>query len=501
MPNPPLPHNWFLLLPHLTVALFAVVALMMAVGRGDRSMPMPFVGWISAAGCGLALLFCAWQSDSAAVWGGMFLWDGYARFFCGVIVVAALLVSLASASARVQCEYFAMLLLATVGLMFMATSGNLLMAYLSLELSTISLFVLAGFYRRRRKSAESAMKFLITAGTSSAIFLFGVSWVYGAVGSTDFHDMQSFFQGQVPTYAWVGSVGLQHGLHSVEVPSYAWIGAMMIFAGLAFKIAAAPFHLWAPDVYEGAPSMVTAFLSTASKGAGLVVLVRILATAMPPMQNAWVGAVIVLAIVTMTVGNLVAIVQTNIKRLLAYSGIAQAGFILIAVAAVSNPKSTDAGVMALCIYLLIYVFANIGAFLCVLAVSEDTEDHTLSSYDGLSRRSPMLAFAFLVFLLSLAGVPPFAGFVGKWFLFSAGMEAGLWGLVLFGAIASTVSLYYYLLVAKRMYIHAPAEDAPAISVGKPLSLAIGLCVAMTAIIGLYPAPWIAMREWCTTLFK
>ena len=275
----------------------------------------------------------------------------------------------------------------------------------------------------------------------------------------------------------------------------------MIFAGLAFKIAAAPFHLWAPDVYEGAPSMITAFLSTASKGAGLVVLMRIVMTALPEVQNAWVGAVIVLAVVTMTVGNLVALVQTNVKRLLAYSGVAQAGFILIGVAAASNAKAAPDGVMAVGIYLLLYVFANIGAFLCVFAVSEDTEDHRLSSYDGLSRRSPMLAFAFLIFLLSLAGIPPLAGFVGKWFLFSAGMEAKLWGLVLFGAIASTVSLYYYLLVAKRMYINAPAEDAPAIVVGKPLALAIGLCVTMTAVIGLYPAPWIAMKDWFTVLIR
>ena len=444
-------------------------------------MSMPVVGWVSAVGCGLALILCAVQAEPASVWGGMFLWDGYARFFCGVFSLAAMLVCLASAAARVQCEYFALLLLSTVGLMFMATSGNLLMVYLSLELSTICLFVLTGFYRRRRKSSEAALKFLITGGTSSAIFLFGVSWVYGAVGSTDFHALQSFFNG--------------------TVPSYAWVGALMIFAGLAFKIAAAPFHLWAPDVYEGAPTTITAFLSTASKGAGLVVLMRIVATALPQVQHVWVGAVIVLAIVTMTVGNLVALVQTNVKRLLAYSGVAQAGFILIAVAAASDPKSADAGVLAMGIYLLLYVFANIGAFLCVFAVSEDTEDHSLTAYDGLSRRSPMLAFAFLIFLLSLAGIPPLAGFVGKWFLFSAGMQAGLWGLVLFGAIASTVSLYYYLIVAKRMYIDAPPDGAPAISVGKPLALAIGLCVAMTAVIGLYPAPWIAMREWFTVLIR
>jgi NADH-quinone oxidoreductase subunit N len=478
------PDNWIVFAPPLTLTVFAVIGLLMAAWRGDKSQPTPSAGWVAAIGCAIALLECALIKDAPlsfsdnkthSIWASMYVWDNFSRFFCGAIALAGMLVCLASSTVRIQCEYFALLVLSTIGLTFMVTSGNLLMVYLSLELSTICLFVLAGFYRRKQKSSEAALKFLITGGTSSAIFLFGVSWIYGAVGSTDFAVVHRFFEGG-------------------NVPSFVWVGALMVFAGLAFKIAAAPFHLWAPDVYEGAPSPISAFLSTASKGAGFVVLLRLVSEAFPHGVHTWVAPVIVLAVVTMTVGNLVAIVQTNVKRLLAYSGVAQAGFILIAVAPVSNRDASDTGFLALGLYLVIYILANVGAFLCVLAVSEDSEDHGLAAYDGLRRRSPMLAFAFLIFLLSLAGIPPLAGFVGKWFLFSAGMQAQLWGLVLFGAIASTVSLYYYLIVAKRMYINAPAEGAPSISVARPLSLAIGFCVLMTAVIGMYPAPWIAIAS-------
>lgn len=461
--------DWVLLLPHLTMIVAALVALLIASWHGHRRVVGSSAGWVAVVGSAATLFFCATQDRWGSQWEATFVWDGFAALFCGSIALAAMLVSLATLSTRVPSEYYALLLLATTGLMFMATSASLLMVYLSLELSTMCLFVLVGFYRGRARSSEAALKFLVTAGSASAFFLFGVSWVYGAVGSTRFDAMRSVF--------------------SAGVPAYAWAGLAMVLLGLAFKIASAPFHLWAPDVYEGAPTPISALLSTASKAAGFVVLARLTASAFPDLQHAWADGLVALAIITLVVGNLVAIVQKNVKRLLAYSGIAQAGFILIAVAAANRT-----GAMALGLYVLLYVFANAGAFLCVMAAGEDEDDFSLESLNGLSHRSPALAFALLLFMLSLAGIPPLAGFVGKFFLFAAGMEAGLAWLVFFAACASTVSLYYYLIVVKRAYITAPREGAGPIRVPMPLGLSIGLCAVMTVVIGVYPAPWIRLAE-------
>lgn len=468
--------DWILLLPHLTIASFAIVALLIAAWHGHKRTVGPSTGWVATIGSAATLVLSATQGKWGSAWDATFVWDPFSAFFCAAISLAAMLVCLATLSTRVPSEYYALLLLATTGLMFMATSASLLMVYLSLELSTICLFVLAGFYRGRERSSEAALKFLITAGSSSALFLFGVSWVYGAVGSTRFDALRGFF--------------------SNVVPAYAWFGLALILLGLAFKIASAPFHLWAPDVYEGAPTPVSTFLATASKAAGFVVLVRLTMSALPGVQDAWSGIVVALSVATLTIGNLVAIAQSNVKRLLAYSGIAQAGFILIAVAA-----GTKTGVMAIGLYVLLYVLSNAGAFLCIQAIGEDTEDFSLSSLDGLSKRSPALALALLLFLLSLAGIPPLAGFVGKFFLFASGMEAGLGGLVVFGAVASTVSLYYYLVLAKRAYIYAPREKAPSVHVPTPLGISIGLCAVMTVAIGVFPGPWIRLAEMASQIMR
>jgi NADH-quinone oxidoreductase subunit N len=461
--------DWVLLLPHLTIVAFALAALLTAAWQGHRKVVGPAPGWIATAGSAATLLLCGLQDRWGSAWQGMFVWDAFSALFCGAIAFAALLVCLATLSTKIPGEYYALLLIAASGLMFMVTSESLLMVYLSLELSTICLFVLTGFYRGRERSTEAALKFLVTAGAASAFFLFGVSWVYGAVGSTRFDLMREFFAG--------------------EVPAYAWAGLAMILLGLAFKIASAPFHLWAPDVVEGAPSPVAAFLSTASKAAGFVVLARLTVSVFPDIREAWSGGLVALAVATMIAGNLVALKQTNVKRLLAYSGVAQAGFILIAVAA-----GTQTGATALGVYVLLYVAGNAGAFLCVMALGEDAGDFGLDALNGLSRRAPALAFALLLFLLSLAGIPPLAGFVGKFLLFAAGMEAGLYWLVLAGAVASTVSLYYYLILAKRTYMFDPAADAPRLAVPLPLGVSIGVCAALTVAIGVYPGPWVHLAH-------
>ncbi|GMV36480.1 MAG: hypothetical protein AMXMBFR61_09880 [Fimbriimonadales bacterium] len=464
--------DWTPISPHLVVTGFAILVLLARARRGRDSGPDALSAWLATIGClaGIACLAAIPStSGSGLVWS-----DDYARFFSAVVLAAACAVCLASVERGFSGEFHSLLLLSAVGMMFMVSASSLLMLFLGLEVATICLFVLAGFRRADRKSCEAAVKFLTVGATASALFIFGASWLYGAAGSTDFSALRALFSG--------------------ELPAYAWLGFVFVIAGFGFKISAAPFHLWAPDVYEGSPSMVVAFLSTASKTAALVALVRVLLVAFGVAASGWLPIISVLAVLTIVLGNLVAVVQTNVKRLLAYSGVAQAGFLLIAVAATAAPEARSTAGMALALYLLLYVFANAGAFLCVHAVSEMSGAHQLSSYDGLSRRNAPLAFALLIFLLSLAGVPPLAGFVGKWYLFTAGVQGGLWWLVLLGAVASTVSLYYYLIIAKRMYIHDPAEGASPLDVPRPLALSIAVCVAFTAIIGLYPAPWIELAQ-------
>ena len=464
--------DWTSIVPHLVVAGFAILVLVVRALRGLNSAPDFLAALLASIGC-LAGIGCLVSIPSSSPTGLVWM-DEYARFFSAICLVAAFTVCLASVERGFSGEFHSLLLLSVVGMMFMLSASSLLMLFLGLELSTICLFVLAGFRRSDRKSCEAAVKFLTVGATASALFIFGASWLYGAAGSTDFAAVRSLFSGQLP--------------------GYAWLGVVFVLAGFGFKIAAAPLHLWVPDVYEGSPSMVVAFLSTASKAAALVALVRVLLVALGVAASGWLPIISVLAVLTIVVGNLVAVVQTNVKRLLAYSGVAQAGFLLIAVAATAAPEARPIAGMALALYLLLYVFANAGAFLCVHAVSERSGAHQLSSYDGLSRRNAPLAFAFLIFLLSLAGVPPLAGFVGKWYLFTAGVQGGLWWLVLLGAVASTVSLYYYLIIAKRMYIHDPVEGALPISVPRALALSIALCVTLTAIIGIYPAPWIELAQ-------
>ncbi|MCX7799578.1 MAG: NADH-quinone oxidoreductase subunit N [Fimbriimonadales bacterium] len=461
--------DWLLLAPHLVLTGFALVVLLMAAAKGERAGAHPAAGWVAFVGSAVTAGVCLWLPRQGELWRGIYVWDPAAAFFCALFAAACALVCLASVAGPYRGEYYGLMLISTVGLMFLVCSGSLLMLYLSLEVSTLTLFVLAGYDRNRDRSSEAALKYLVVAGTSSAVLLFGVSWVFGAAGSTRFEDLNRIFQGLTP--------------------GYAWIGMALILVGLAFKIAAAPFHLWAPDVYEGAPSPVSAYLSTVSKAAGFLAIGRLLLLVLPERAQVWVVFVGALAVLSMAFGNFVAIVQTNVKRLLAYSGIAQAGFLLIAVAAANRE-----GLQAVGLYLMLYAFANVGAFLCVFAVGERHDSHALENYDGLSRRSPLLAFALLIFLLSLAGIPPLAGFVGKFLLFAAGMGAGLWWLVLLGAVMSTVSLYYYLLVAKRMYIHAPPEGSGRLRVARPVAAAIAVCVALTVLIGLYPAPWVGWAE-------
>jgi NADH-quinone oxidoreductase subunit N len=372
-------------------------------------------------------------------------------------------------------EYYALMILSAVGLMLMGSAGGLLALYLGLELSTLCLFALVGFAKRERRSGEAALKMLILGSVASAVLLYGISILYGVLGSTQFDAMAA-------------ALTAQQGNANLAL----WLGVAFVLAGLGFKIAAVPFHLWAPDVYEGAPATVTAFLSTASKAGGFAALLRFLLLGLGTDSATWQPLVMLLAALSMVVGNLVALAQTNFKRLLAYSGIAQAGYILVAIAGAPGTDSRMSVGSAL-MYLFLYAFTNVGGFLIAQAVADATGSDSITALRGLHRRSPMLSFAALVVLFSLGGIPPLAGFVGKLYLFAAGWQGGQEALVLLGALTSVIALYYYLMVARQVYIQDP-QDERTLPMARSLGLAIAVCVVGTLVIGLYPRPWVEMGE-------
>ena len=402
---------------------------------------------------------------SGYVYQGLYVIDNYAVFFKQIFLAAALLTILFSIDfvdrfPKYGAEFYALIITATLGMMVMVSANDLLTMFVGMELMAITFYILVGFLLGNTKSSEAGLKYMILGAGSTAILLYGISLIYGYTGSVSFAQI----------------------LGRLEVNLAVVVGIVFMLTGFSFKIAAVPFHMWSPDIYEGAPVPITALLAMASKAAGLGVLVRVLLQAFPALQADWLVLLTVLAAASMLIGNLVAIPQRNVKRLLAYSSIAQAGYLLTGVVA-----ATQAGVKGLLFYTMLYVFANVGAFAVVMAVNQDTGTDEMKGYDGLARRSPFLAAVMTVSLLSMAGIPPLAGFVGKFYLFSAAVEQGFLWLALLGFVMSMISVYYYLLIAKAMYLHEPVGDQ-AVPVSQPLGLAALVSLILTIFFGIYPGP-------------
>jgi proton-translocating NADH-quinone oxidoreductase chain N len=338
--------------------------------------------------------------------------------------------------------------------------------------------VLAGYIRDDRKSGEAAIKYFLFGATASAVMLYGMSLLYGATGTTDLAALATAFASKPPEYfTWLG------------VPAI-----ILLLVGFGFKASLVPFHQWAPDTYEGAPTPVSAFLSTASKATGFAILIRVFVVAMGQFQPEWSALLVAVSILTMTIGNLTALRQTNMKRLLAYSSIAQAGYMLIGVAAVAlNPGLTFSGINGVMIYLFAYLFTNAGAFAVVIAIEQATGKTDVKEYAGLVQRAPWLAGLLFIFLLSLAGIPPTGGFVGKFFVFGAAVQAQLWILAAAGAVNSVIAAFYYLNVVRYMFF-MPAEDAKPLQVAAPLQTALLVTAVLTLLLGLVPGPLI---DWAT----
>jgi NADH-quinone oxidoreductase subunit N len=467
-----------LLLPEMLLTFWVCVVLI--VDFAMPRLPKDRLAYLSVGGLGAVLLNLIWYDRAGftgTLFNHMFVVDSLAIFFKIFIVGATMLVVLASVDyvrrfRFFKGEYYFLVLMSALGMMFMASANDLLSVFITLEFSTFGFYVLVAYLRDDVASNEAGLKFFILGVFAAAVLAYGISLVYGETGKIVFSDIAS-------TPATPGFV----------------IGFLLIFAALGFKIGAVPFHSWIPDTYHGAPTPVTAFLSIAPKGAAFAILLRMLMVSLAALKPAWVLLLVAASILSMTYGNIVAIAQRNIKRLLAYSGIAQIGNVLIGLAA-----GTKMGSDAILFYLLTYLFANLGAFAIVIAVGNLIGSDEIEDYNGLNRRSPFLAFAMLVFLLSLAGVPPLAGFIGKLYIFLAAIDEGLYTLIIVGLVNVVISMYYYLVVVKKMYINEPTDPSP-LTISGPMKAVVYAGLAGTLILGIYPAPFIDWVVSATIMFS
>lgn len=365
-------------------------------------------------------------------------------------------------------EYLLLLLLSIIGMSFLVSSKNILLFFISFELLSIPLYALTGFYKKDIRAPEASLKFLLVGVFSSAILFFGLSFLYGAGGNGDFGVLKEKFK---------------------ETSPILYTGMIMFLVGIGFKIAAVPFHTWLPDAYEAAPSSYVAFLSVAPKAAGFAALIRFLFEVFPE-ENPLIPVIALLSAITMILGNLVALPQTNIKRLLAYSSIAHIGYILIGIVSFN-----ETGISMVLFYLFIYLFSNMGAFLVVESQVNSLNDERIDALKGLAQKNPILSLSMLIFLLSLGGIPFVAGFWAKLFVFLAGVKSGYWFLVLIGGILTIVALYYYLMVARRMYIEE--EFSKKIEVPLPLKISIGISALGVLFFGILPRILVNFSDWAS----
>jgi NADH-quinone oxidoreductase subunit N len=448
----------------LEVGLGLLLLIVFGAGLVARGEDRRGIAWLATGGVLVLAAVAMFLAPAGPGLGGMFVQDGLAIFAKRLFLTATFIGLLAGLSgpdrvfARRAAEYHLLVLASLLGMLVLASARDLILLFLAFELMSIPLYVLAGFLKRDAGAVEASLKFFLVGSVSSAVMAYGLSFVYGATRTTDL--------------ARIAAVS--------EANPLLTLGLVMALVGFAFKIAAFPFHMWVPDTYEAASTPFVAWLSVAPKAAGFVAIFRVYFEGGGERAAAWVPVAALLATITMLAGNLMALPQQNTKRLLAYSGIAQIGYMLVGVAAASA-----SGTAMVLFYLVAYVFGNMGAFLVVEALARAEGSEATAAFRGLAQRSPLLALAMLLFLLSLGGIPFVAGFWAKLYVFWAAAERGLYWLVLLGAILTVVALFYYLLVAKRMYIEEPERPGP-VSVAPTLAWSVALCALGVVILGLYP---------------
>jgi NADH-quinone oxidoreductase subunit N len=457
--------DYIRLLPEILLSVFGMIIMLLDPLLDERRSQRT-LGGIALVGS-LAALVATWfqsQYPGFGFW-DMIQVDVFSIFFHFLVVAVTAVVILTSYEyMEVQeiraGEYYGLILFGAVGMCLMSSAVELVLIFIALEISSISTYILAGFRRRAAISSEASVKYFLLGSFATAFFLYGVALMFGATGSTSIKD--------------IGNV-----LRSGQVPVLAYLGVAFMFVGLGFKVAAAPFHIWTPDVYEGAPSPIVGFMSTAPKAAVFAVLLRLMFEANAPGR---IWLIWVVAALSMTIGNLGALVQDNVKRLLAYSSIAHAGYLLVAFAALPNN-----GIPAAMFYTASYAAMNVGAFAVVSHFGSAGERYvSLEDYSGLGTRSPMLAAILTIFLLSLIGIPITGGFFAKFYVFSAALQANLVGLVIIGVINSAIAAYYYLRVIVVMYMREPREEVPLSPVPAGLGVALAISVVATIYLGILP---------------
>ena len=474
------------LTPEFLMVIFAFIVLGASFGTKSRRV----LGWLAIVPVLVSLFLVAGMMGlldlgllglsafagpvSVALAGGALSINLFSLLFKFVFLSVVLLVILSSFSFLTEKdrhvgEYYSLILIATVGMMTVASANNLIPLFVGIEVASMATYALAAFRKREGKSAEAGMKYFIIGATSSAILLYGMSLLYGISGTLDIPQLSQ----RIGESAWEPAT---------------IVGLAMLIAGFGFKMAAVPFHMWAPDVYEGSPHPITVLLAAGSKKMAFAAAFKVFLVGLMAAKADYSFALGIVAVLTMTLGNVLALTQTSVKRMLAYSSIAQSGYILIAIA-VGTKTALAGGIL----HVLTHAFMKGGAFIAVAAIAHLISSEKLSDYKGLSRRSPLLAFCMATFLLSLAGIPPLAGFWSKFVLFSGAVEAGDWyvWLAFAGVLNSALSLYYYVKVIKYMYVEEPPEGAPKLErVPGPYTAALVIAMAAVILIGLYPQPFI-----------
>ncbi len=463
------------LLPEIIVAIGAMLLLIAPVS-GFRNDPNT-AKWsmIALLGITAASLFaCSYavqNVEQTGAFAAMFALDSFSIFFKLLFIGAIAMVTLLShdfirGSRYSAWEYYSLLAFALCGMMFMASGTHLATIYVGLELMSLSSYILAGYFKNEQKSTEAAMKYFVLGAVSSAILLYGISLIYGVTGTLNL-------------------LRIATSMSTLVTNDALMFGIMLLGAGLCFKIAAAPFHVWTPDVYEGAPTPITAFLSTASKAAAFAIFARIFYVGLHHFQVDWQNVLAAIAALSMIVGNLAAITQDNIKRLLAYSSIGHAGYVLLGILSVS-----EMGLRGVLVYSVVYVFATLGIWATVLMLEKsDYAGESVDDFEGLHRRAPFWAFAMLVFLLSLGGIPPTSGFIGKYFLFYAAVGAGFGWLAILAVLMSAVSMFYYVRIVAAMYLRGDGREE-LVTTTRGLKIVAVVALIVTLFLGLWPAYFI-----------
>ncbi|NKB57066.1 MAG: NADH-quinone oxidoreductase subunit NuoN [Alphaproteobacteria bacterium] len=457
--------------PEIALAVIGMVLMMIGVFAPEKKA-LSIVSGLTIASLIVTLAFVIWLADGRVVaFSGLFLTDAFAVYMKILVLLGSIFVLFMSENyvqreGMDRFEFPILVIYATVGMMMMISANDLISLYVGLELQSLSLYVIAAFQRDRVRSSEAGLKYFVLGALSSGLLLYGCSLIYGFAGTTNFDALAGLFAGQ-----------------GLEASPGLIVGMVFLTAGLAFKISAVPFHMWTPDVYEGAPTAVTAFFAVAPKIAAIALFLRVMLEPFGGLIDEWRQIIVLISIASMVLGAFAAIAQNNIKRLMAYSSIGHVGYALIGLA-----SGSEAGLRGVLIYMAIYLVMNVGAFACILCMRVNGRMvENIDDLAGSAKSHPMMALAILIFMFSLAGIPPMAGFFGKFFIFTAAIEAELYTLAIIGVVASVVGAYYYLRIVKIVFFDDLTErfDKP---IGRSLSTVMTLSGVVTILFFLWPAP-------------